>query len=240
MPTPLWRGSTALTEAPDSPQWSFGDQIKLIRKFSGPHATCLSSAPLKGAIGAGPAVGMQVAQSVVSRSRGGIGVLSIEYETAIGTIPEQGATLPYDEAELSGDEVEEQLKDHPNYSDLTVSQHANINTVLNTPWDSAENQAAYIAIAADAVALQLLAKLQRGFTHYAVASPVYQLTLYFWDRPGNLSAGGFRQDPPNTPILPPGGLDWLRKPDRLSHNGTHWVLVRRWQGYVTLDADIYP
>lgn len=236
----IWRGSVQLQEQPDSPEWSFGEQIRLIRRFSGPHGACLAAAPLGGAIGGGIASGLRVAESRVTKSRGGIGLLTITYGNQPGEVPIQGQQLPDDEAEITDDEVEEQLKNHPNYSDLTAEQLANINTVLNTAWDDPLSQAAFLALAPDAVALELLTKLQRGFTHYPVAAPVYQLTMYFWERPTGLSSGNVRQSPPSVPIIPPAGLDWIRKPDRLSHNGTYWVLVRRWQGYKDLDSDIYP
>lgn len=239
----VWRGTAALVEQADSPHWVFGEQIRMVRRFMGPHGACLASAPLKGALGGGIATGLRVAQSTVTRQKAGIGTLAIEYETQPGEVPLQGQQLPEDEAEITDDEKEEQLKNHPKYETVTIKQHGHINTVLNTAWDSQENQDAYFSLLEDpagALAVNLLEKLQKGFTHYPEASPVYRLTLYFWDRPTGLSSGNFRQAPPNDPIVPPAGLDWIRKPDRLTHNGTHWVLVRRWQGYKNLDTDVYP
>ncbi len=236
----IWRGSTQLQEQPDSPGWTFGEQIRLIRRFSGPHGACLAAAPLKGAIGGGIASGLRVAESSVTKMRGGIGVLTIQYENQPGEVPLQGQQLPEDEAEITSDEVEEPLKRHPKYASVTDTQHDMMNTVLNTVWDDPKHQEAVDVINSNFAAQELLAKLQRGFTHYPAAAPVYQLTTYYWEKPIGLSKGNVRQTPPSTPITPPEGLDWLRKPDHLSHNGTYWVLVRRWQGYENLDDDIYP
>lgn len=240
----IWRGSVQLLEQPDSPEWSFGEQIRMIRRFSGPHGACLAAAPLGGAIGGGIASGLRVAESRVTRSRGGIGILTITYGNQPGEVPIQGQQLPDDEAEITDDEVEEPLKKHPLYASLTIQEHANVNTILNTPLDSAENTKAfqdlYLGGSGGLLALDLLAKLQSGFTHYPVSTPVYQLTMYYWERPATLAVGNVRETPPSVPIIPPAGLDWLRKPDRLSHNGTYWVLVRRWQGWKELNRDIYP
>ena len=239
----IWRGTAELVEQADSPHWVFGDQLRLVRRFMGPHGACLASAPLKGALGGGIATGLRVAQSTVTRQKAGIGTLSIEYETQPGEVPLQGQQLPDDEAEITDDETEEQLKHHPKYKTVTEKHHALINTLLNTAYESTEYTSAFGELYADpsaTLAIELLGKLHRGFTHYPEATPVYRLTLYFWERPTTLVGGNFRATPPSEPLVPPAGLDWIRKPDRLSHNGTHWVLVRRWQGYKDLDTDVYP
>lgn len=241
MPTVIRKGSTALIEQPGSPRWTFGESITCTRQFTASdHAVALAAAPMRGAIGTGIVSGYRVRETVVNRVRGGLGELIINYENFPGLVPGQGAQLPNDEAEITGDDVERALQRHPRYAGLSQDTLDAINTMLHSAKDGATWTEIKPEVVANALALELYLKLRRDFTHYVTPAPVYRLVIYSWTPPTNLSQGTFRQAPPTSPIVAPAGLDWLRKPDRLTWNGSHWVLEKKWIGYVDLDDDIYP
>ena len=99
MPTPIWKGSTALIEQPNSPRWTFGEQIELVRTLKGQYAVCLQSAPGFGAIGTGVAAGLRVRESTVTRERGSIGVLTIAF-APFRNQPSENIPLPEDTEEM--------------------------------------------------------------------------------------------------------------------------------------------
>lgn len=237
--TPTWIGSIALVEDPSSPEWVYGEHITVTRTFTGPHATALAAAPLKGAFGTGDAVGLRVSESRVRRSRGGIGQLVIVYET-VGQ-PAAGAALPPSEINLEPQKIERSLKKHPRYVSLTLALKRKIDIWLESLEDdtSEKVKTAKAAVEGNALALELYKKLLDDFTHYALYPPAVKITSYHWT-PQTASAGGFRQSPPIQPVDVPTGIDWLREGDGLTFNGTHWVLVRAWIGAPNLDTDIYP
>lgn len=242
MPTPIWKGTDALIESANSPEWTYGEQVRLIRKFAGQHAVCLTAAPFKGATGTGTAAGMRVAESKVTRQKGGIGELLITYELPGGAAPAQGAQLPADEAEVQNEKIERALQKHPRYKALSEVLLNHINVLLETSDDSkrATALAAVTASSGPGGANELYLKLKRGETHYVIYAPVYRIVLHSWTAPATLSSGGNRETPPNFPIVPPAGNQWLREGDRMTFNGSTWQVEKKWIGVPEWDADLYP
>lgn len=238
----VWKGSTALEEQATSPAWEFGDRVQMVRTFMGPHALCLSSAPLKGTAGTGPAAGMRVSVSRVQRLRGTVGQLTITYET--NGQPAQGGQLPPDEVDIEPNKIEKALGKHPLYSTLSDAILEQVKDAAQLPKE-ADRRAAAALFAANATATKLYQKLLRDFTHFPLYPPVYRLTLYSWGPPASLNAGGYRETPPSVPVAPPTvlgiwALGWIREGDRLAYNGTHWKTQRSWIGIPDLDTDVYP
>lgn len=236
----LWRGATALVEAPNSPEYTFGETVTLTRTYSGPHALCVSSAPLRGALGTGLNSGFRVSESKVTRDRGGIGVLIVKYET--NGQPPQGSQLPADEFEIVGESTDLPLAKHPYFVALTSALRADVKTILETSGTDSAHTTARTNVAANALATKLLTKLEREFTHYPLYPPRFTQTLNYWTPPV-ISAGGFRQTPPAGAVSPPpttANDGWLREGDRLAFNGTHWQLTRSWRSLPDLDPDIFP
>lgn len=240
MGTPIRRGSNAVIEQPDSPKWNFGEVITCTRNFQATDfAVALAAAPLKGAIGTGIVSGLRVRESQVNKLRGGIGSLSITYESTPGVIPGQGAQLPDDEGEILNEKLERALPKHPRYTALTEVLLNHINILLETS-DETKRATALAAVAANALANELYLKLKRGETHYIIYAPVYRLLIHSWAAPLNLEVGGFRQSPPNSPVVPPAGYEWIREGDRMTFNGSLWVVEKKWLGAPTWDPDVYP
>lgn len=239
-PSPIRRGSAALIEQPDSPKWNFGEVITCTRVWlATDYAVALAAAPLKGAIGTGIVSGLRVRESLVNRLRGGMGSLSVTYESTPGVIPGQGAQLPDDEAEIVNEKLERALPKHPRYAALTEVLLNHINVLLETS-DDTKRATALAAVTANALANNLYLKLKRRETHYLIYAPVYRLLIHSWAAPINLEVGGFRQAPPNDPIVAPVGYQWIREGDRMSFNGSTWIVEQKWLGAPEWDADIYP
>lgn len=234
------RGSTSLVESPDSPKWTFGDQIVAVRTFAAAqYSVALSAAPLKGAIATGIVSGLRVRESQVGKTRGGQGTLTITYESQPGVIPGQGSQLPDDEAEVVNEKLERALPKHPRYATLSEAVLDAVHVLLETT-DTTKRAAALATVTASALANELYLKLKRGETHYLIYAPVYRLTIHSWSAPLNLEVGGFREAPPTDPILPPAGYQWIREGDRMSFNGSTWVVEQKWLGAPEWDPDIYP
>jgi len=240
MPAIIWRGTLALVEQPTSPEYVFGESVQMTRSYSGPHATCLASAPFRGTNGTGVAAGFRVTESKVTRDRGGVGLLTIKYET-VGQ-PSQGGQLPVDEFEINGEPTEVALAKHPFFTALTNDLRTKVKTLLETATGNPDHVTALTAVNADALAAKLHDKLKREFTHFPLYPPTYTQVLHYWSPPV-ISAGGFRQTPPTGLVTPPpttANDGWIREGDRLGFNGTHWQLTRRWRYVPDLDADIFP
>jgi len=235
MPSPLWFGSNILEEQAGSPDWGFADQVTLKRVWRGSYTLAKNSAPLKGSLGTGEAAGMVVAKSRVTRERGGIGLLTVEYETS--GQPAQGSTLPADEAGIETQQTDVVLRKHTRYSSLSESLRESIKTLMDNA-DASLQGPAKTAVNANALAKELYDKLLAGATHFALWVPVYKLKIHSWTAPAG-NVGGFRQAPPNVPILPPAGYVWLRQGDKISFNGSVWVLEQSWIAAPEWDTDIY-
>lgn len=239
MATPLWKGTQALIEAPNSPRWVFGDSLLLTRIFSGPHGACLSAAPMKGAVGTGIASGYIVSESQVERQKGGIGLLTIQYTLPGGAAPGQGAQLPPDEVEIQNEKLERALQKHPRYAALSEPLLNHINILLETSEDS-KRAPALAAVLGNALANNLYLKLKKGETHYIIYAPVYRIVTNFWTPPSSISSGGYLETPPSAlNVALPSGLDWLREGDRLTFNGATWQLERKWVGVPDWDSEVY-
>jgi hypothetical protein len=242
MGTPIRRGSNALIEQPDSPRWEFGDTITCTRRFQAAEfAIALAAAPMKGAVGTGVVNGLRVSNSQVSKVRGGMGVLTISYESQPGAIPSQGAELPDDEAEIVNEKIEHAIARHPRYAALSIDLLSDIQTAVETT-DDAKYQAAFQSIFSSPqseLGFELLKKLLKGETHYLIYAPVYRLVTHSWTAPINLQSGGFVQQPPNDPIVAPVGYQWMREGDRLSFNGSLWVTEKKWIAAPEWDPNIY-
>lgn len=238
MGTPIWRGTSALIEQANSPKWTFGEQIQLDRIFKGPYAVCLASAPGYGAIGTGVATGLRVRESTVTRERGSIGMLVITFEP-FRSAPLENIPLPEDTEELRQDHLEYALEKHELFKALTSQDLSDIKTVLETSWEDKDHQPAVDRINRTFAAQQLLAKKQKGTTHYFEFPPVYVRKSYTWVEPSTLNGGGVIETPNTVRISLPAGFKFLRQADTLAWNGTHFELKREWIGSQDIDSDLY-
>ena len=66
----VWRGTKAMTETPDSGDWSYSDVAQITRIFNGPYDVLLASAPQRGSAMAGFA-GCTVVDIKLKKAGGG-------------------------------------------------------------------------------------------------------------------------------------------------------------------------
>lgn len=238
MPSPIWRPElNALSEEPGSPRWVFGERFTCTRVFQASYTLCLNSAPMRGTLGTGEMEGYSVAQATVERQRGSLGRLTIEYET-LGQ-PAQGGQLPRTQQSIELEKLERAIDQHPRYAGLTEAQKHAIDTCVQTSTTDQAYTTARALISGVPLAMELLDRLQRKQTHYALWTPVVRITEHYWSAPTGLTAGGSKEQPPSTIMTPP-AADYLRAGDSVSFNGTTWQVTRTWIGGPELDALLYP
>lgn len=234
----IWRGENRLWEQPDSPKWTFGETVTLELKYAGPYALCLASAPGRGAIGTGQAAGLRVKQSVVTRQRGGIGVLTIEMGP-LGAPPPVDIPLPPDIEEVGGDNAEFALNFHPKYRDIPTSILDAVHTILNTTFQDPSHIDAIDQVNQNFLWQEFLKKRQLGISHYTEWMPFYSRKIHSWDEPTNMSGGNIIETPVTVGVTLPPGFQWLRLPDHLSHDGTYYVRTISYRGSKDIDPDLY-
>lgn len=243
MPTVIWRGITALTEQPNSPEWQFGETITCHRTYRGPYSVCLSAAPGRGALGTGQTAGLAVSQSTVRRERGSIGVLEIEFGTN-GT-PIANVPLPPDTEKIQGDRQEFSLAQHPLFAPLPKGTLQDITSIIEYGSESDNFKAVALRLlnlnpTLKPLADKLALKLIRGQSHFLEYSPTYLRTSFHWEAPVNLSAGNKIETPVTINLFLPTGFLWLREADSVDFDGTFYRLEQKWIGSKEADPDIYP
>lgn len=244
MPTPIWRGASALVDQPGSPEWTFSENVSMTRTLRGPYALCLASAPGRGAIGTGIAAGLRVTESKVIRERGAIGLLTISFGVIPG-VPFENIPLPADTEELTQAQQEFAVEYHPLFAGLGNRIFQNIRTLVETAPTSDAAEEAFTELSqltgeTKATAENLYRKLQKGITHFALFPPVYTRTSYSWQPPAVVNGGGIIETPFPFQITLPTGYQWLRKGDSVNWNGTHFVTTATWQGGKFFEQDLYP
>lgn len=241
-----------LIETPTSPQWVFGERITCRQTFNGPYALALAGARVRGYPGSGDQQGMVVAQSSVSRERGGRGALTIEWEWGRDSgPPPQGAELPADECSVTIDRLDTALEKHPRYREVMIGEDGRqrINAIkqLVGNWEEYKDsdKAGWIfdnptpagRPAYDGLVVELFDKMKGGATHFLLYVPVYRWRVYSW-YPAVGTAGGSLEIP-NGPITVPPDVEWIRNGDNITYNGTHWLLEKSWIGAPEWDPDLY-
>lgn len=240
---PIFKGSSALQEQVNSPDWTFGEEISCVRSYRGQYAVCLAAAPGRGVFGSGIVAGLRVLESRVTRERGALGLLVIRY----GPIPGQvygSQPLPPTEEELQRNQLDFAIASHQMFVALDARTWSNINTLVTAATDDPRYDGAFEELATLPIDQKILAenayrKLNRGITVYQQYPPIFKRTSYYWDDPSPLSGGGFLQTPIPQIITIPTGFNWLRQADELSHNGTNYVLREAWLGAQDVEADLY-
>jgi hypothetical protein len=168
------------------------------------------------------------------------GIVTVIYEGTGSGIGDN--TLPSDEADLQGSDMSPRIERHENYAALTDAARALVRTAVDSPEEAART-AALADLAANAVALELVAKLLKGIETFYRASYTYTWTSFYWSFPP-ATVGGARQSPqgPYAAYLATlTGFEWLRTADSISGVGMYRI-TRTWMGAPGghWDADIYP
>lgn len=234
--SPVWVGNnTTLVELANSGEKVFGDKVRLVKRYSSTYAVCLAAALSKGTTGSGGTAGYRVSQSTVTKDRGGMGFLTIDWEANSSS---SGADLPPDEYGLLPFEVNPRLEQHPLFAALTDAQREDVREAIDHS-DINNRKSAIAALTGEP--LLLAQKLLKGIDSYYLAGWTYQWTFYGWTIP-TISDGGVVETPggPLDGYLGT-GVDWLRQADSYEFTGTHHRLTRTWLGGPTghWDSDLY-
>ncbi|HEY0549890.1 MAG TPA: hypothetical protein VGF13_09825 [Verrucomicrobiae bacterium] len=224
-PEIIWIGTGVLIEQPNSPHWNFAERVTATQIFKGQYALARASCPPKGALGLGEFAGMRVESSSVVPERMRVGVLTITYE---GPPDADGdPQLPSDECDIDYAQQDFDIRSHPYFGDLTKEDLWAAEAFANSSDFQTADAFQWLESGVNSEkTLQLIERLQRGQEKYPLFPPLYTFTSYFLDDPGS-DGGGYLQEPFGT-LTAPGGWDWLRLGDKISHNGTFWKLTRSW------------
>ena len=259
----LWRGSKALTEAPDSPEWDFGnDKDTCTRVFVGPYATCLSGRPAYGANMADMPADLRklffVTGVKVRRAPGGKGLLTVtlqrDHMAGAKSLDRKETDSQY---EIEWTQVERPLEQHPVYAATAPGWWAGIRKPLTSDdlnalamWEKEEDYTKRKAfqftdkngdeVTLSSNAQHLAGKKLRGQEAFLMFSPVVRKITQMRACPDG-SACGRRV---LTPRFVRGALRkyrFLKTADRGTRSGDfgRWERTREYTGADEWDSDIY-
>jgi hypothetical protein len=218
-----------------------GEKARVVRIFKGPFDTCVAALPSRWENGTGIAEFLVVAEATVLKEGGGIGTLTITYESSQNpddNMDHTGEILPPDNASLDFERSDRAIEKNPKYSSLNDADFEDVHLALNAP-NAVERAKAIQAFSSYPLVKNLYETMRRGITHYALWTPVYKWKTYSWTPFTAVTAGGYPEDP-SGPIDAPGGVGWLRQGDRENWTGKYWELERSWLGGPDLDLSLYP
>lgn len=245
--TPQWFGTGALIEQEGSPLWQTGEKTTVTETYRGDWDLARASLPPRGVLGVGQLAGLRVAGGSVVREKGGIGLLTIQYE---GLLDGEETQVPPDEPELEYSQQEFAIENHAKFAVLTDDTIALCHDCANakTGQERADLEARLQEGIEDltlggfpdqAAAVEaLFTRLNRGETHYSLNMPLVKFSSYYTSEPETDGGGYF--EVPSAPITIPSGWTWMRLPDSKGYNQAFWKLTRSWQALKSPDTYIYP
>lgn len=253
----IWKGPTnALVYAPDSGGWVGTDRIRATDIYYGSYSYCESNLLSRGTFGSGGRAGWVVNQCTLSRQRGQIGKLVIEWEAggSYATNP-----LPVGTPTLKPQELYPKIERNSYFqgtsgvsgAPTTPIAYTTIQLAYNalyaaTQTGSAGANTQGLALTGDQLLHynKLLAKLLRGEETYYLAGWRYTYEVYSYTVP-TVFRGAAVQTPggPLASALP-SGVSWLRLADDLDPAGvagSMWKLTLTYLGGPNghWDTDIY-
>lgn len=233
-PTPIYIGTTSLTEQPGSPAITWADKVTHVRTWRGSWAAVQAGLTPKYTLGTGDQADLWVVQCRAIPGKE-YATLEITYETVPGLDP-TGGSPPEDQYAAEFDETERKLEYHPRYDELTDQQKTAVRELLDSTDKEARDRAKAV-VTASADATELYGKMLRGNDTYTLGLPTITTTT-FHTAPPSLSGGGYIDTPPGA-VEFTGSWAWLRMPDQMTWDGGYWRVTRRWRGAPEWDTDIY-
>lgn len=246
-PAVKWTGTTALVEAAESGEISYGEKVKLTKIYGGQFSACTGGLVARGAVGTGSLTGWIVAGSKATRARGGLGILTIEFEAGAS------APLPPDEVSFTGVDGNPRVERNPRFADISPETLANVQAAVHASNQEQRETAILqftdlLLVSAESdLAVNLYNKLIEGKETYYLSGAKYSWKTHSYSQPG-IFAGGAIQ----TPGGPLGGIiaamnadwGWLRQIDEVTTTGplgTVYALTRSWVGgpHGHWDPDLY-
>jgi hypothetical protein len=248
---PVWKGTTALVEQGNSPQFSIGEKLTCRRVFKGKFSTCWSSIHFRGDLvtdipspsGTG-VIDLWVSDCEVQPEKGGNATLVINYAGSL-----DGQTLPPDEESFTPQQSEVAIEKHPNWNakfatanglKAKVAIDKLIKLGPNDKQTDVEDNALVVGATADAD-FNFVYNLRLAGVHvYAVWPPTVQIVEYSFTPPATPSPGGYIETPPVADLNIPAGITYVRCGDDVKWNGTHYIRTMRWIAGPSVVEELYP
>lgn len=260
---PVWVGQslTTVVEQPGSPAFTFGQKTTCRRVFRAPFSVCFANRTYRGALASIPipdvyvlidgephqvTCNLVVSECTVTRLKGGEGELTISYEGWL-----DGQVLPSSELAVEQNQVDIAIEKHPRYAETFAGETGAslvkmIDALLHAK--NPDEEAAilesgdWIVEAAEYWTNPLVQEVyelrRRGVHQYACWPPTISITDYFAEIPGDMTSGGYIEDPP-AGAQAPTDLVYLRAGDRLAWDGSKFTRTRSWIGAPDWEEKLY-
>lgn len=232
-----WKGpTTQLVEATNSPSYKVSDRIIQTRAYH-----CLFSYGesqlgnfAKGTAGTGGQAGYTVGDSALTKQRGNIGLLTVNWEASSAS---SGQPLPGDEVNVSATNQSPRTERHPAFATLTAAEFKQVADALAAP-DAKLRKPIYDLL--PALGKSLVDIIIKGNESYYLATLRYQWTTHSYTIP-NSTRGGY-VEALSGPLASyfTGTIVWLREADDLQYANGIWKRTRSWLGADQWNATLYP
>jgi hypothetical protein len=249
MPTsPVWKGSSALIELPESPEiTSSKDGLVYVKTFKGPISLIISSMPSRLSSYPGVPRSLKVDTVKAKNGPGGIGTLTITCcQSPVSGIVD-GAPEPIEEVEWV--EVQRPLKSHKMFqaggdhelddgdlSDLVAWQNQNDPVAMKAFKFPLANNGGTDDLSDNAKIYAR--KWLRGQESYNEYAPVFRSTTTLPSQPES-GGCGIIGNPDAQGSTPPPYYQWLKNADRVMKRNRTWERIQEWLGAWWWDPDIY-
>jgi len=243
MPTPTWRGSDSIHEAPGSPhRRRNATEDKIIRTLRGPYGDLIAAEPDPGETMTGYTGYVVESVETFPDGAGVDGPGHTRIVLTIETPPVLTSTVAEVIEEIEAGGLEKKLESHPIYQPGGSKELEPSDLDAIAEWRAAPTAAARAAIygAMTDNAKHFTAKLQRGVESYIVAAPVTRITTRSYNKP---TVGGIGVRLAAKPFdAAPNGYVWLKTADRAQRQGPagKWERVQECTGADVWDTDLYP
>jgi len=244
--TPVWVGSSALQESPDSPQISLSKEgLTYTKIFTGPFATIEAAMPVRFAAVTGVPTGLGVDMATIKNGPGGVATLTI----VCCQSPSQGiGETPIPIEEIEWVEVQRPLKSHKMFQADGVNELDDGDLSDLVAWQNQDNSAQMKIFkfptgsgATDTLsdnATVYAKKWLRGQEYYNEYAPVYKKTLTLGSAPYTGGCGIIEAPVTSETTVPP-YYQWLKNADRSIKRSRTYERVQEWLGAWWWDPDIY-
>lgn len=243
---PRWRGSSDLTESPESPViTSNKDGLVYVKTFSGPHAACVAAMPNRFSMAAGVPSSLKVDTIEVKKLPGGKGVLTITFNPS--PIPDPNMSENSSIHEIEWSEVQRPLAQHARFQSGGATPLDDGDWTDIDGWKAEQDHSlrkdfkykdkSGTEVTLGDGAIEFCKKLLRGQESYNEYTPIARLTTSSTAKPTTGACGIITSSPPVDGI--PTGYKWLKSADRACKRSRKWDRVQEWTGTWWWDTDIY-
>jgi hypothetical protein len=265
--TPVWIGSTAITECPDSPIVEYdANRFMVTRHYEGPYDAVMANQPVNGQSWQDFPAAVTITKVTITPKPGAIAHIEVYGETP-GTGNSETPTY-----EIEWVEIDRALILNPRYLTggamaLTSTDQAMLqkweeedNPVLknafqykvpqdnNNPGTGSAaptgtttvNGVTFNVYTLSSEAQDYAAKRLQGEESYRLWAPVARQTIETYDLP-SADPCGVIEAPPSA-IGAPTGYTYQRSAQRATKTGRYgkWQQQQEWQGFDYIDPDLYP